>query len=81
MKLALAACNTFMTGLDLETLIDKLTYGPRAITGIGSEGIVASASCPSRIRAGYRVCIWWKPFDHKTTHFWSKTLRVKLLYY
>lgn len=38
-----AACNTFVTGLDLETLIDKLTYGPRAIMGIGSEGIVAGA--------------------------------------
>lgn len=38
-----AACNTFANSLDLETLINKLTYGPREILGIPSEGIKADA--------------------------------------
>ena len=70
LKLVLRPAILFVTGLDLETLIDKLTYGPRAIMGIGSEGIVAGAPAHLTLLSRIQSLYLMKAIpDHKTTHF------------
>ncbi len=75
-----AACNTFVPALDLETLVDKLSYGPRSILGLTSEGIKAGSAATLTL---FDPSAEWV-FDESQSRsgnnpFLGKTLRGKVI--
>lgn len=75
-----AVCNTFASGLDLETLIDKLTYGPRAIMGIHSEGIgVGAPAHLTLFEPGTEFVFEESHSRSQNNPFLGKTLRGKIV--
>ena len=75
-----AACNTFVPALDLETLVDKLSYGPRSILGLTTEGIKAGSAAALTL---FDPTAEWV-FDESQSRsgnnpFLGKTLRGKVI--
>ncbi len=75
-----AACNTYVSGLDLEILIDKLTYGPRNIMGIESEGIAVGAAAHLTLFEPDTEWVFEESFSRsKNNPFLGKTLKGKIV--
>ncbi len=75
-----AACNTFVPALDMETLIYKLSYGPRSILGLTSEGIKAGSAAALTL---FDPTAEWVFEDSQSRSnnnpFLGKTLRGKVI--
>lgn len=75
-----AACNTYVSGLDLELLIDKLTYGPRNIMGIESEGVSVGAAAQLTLFEPDTEWVFEESFSRsKNNPFLGKTLKGKIV--
>lgn len=75
-----AACNTFVPALDMETLIYKLSYGPRSILGLTSEGIKAGSAAALTLFDPTAEWVFEESQSRSDNNpFLGKTLRGKVI--
>ena len=75
-----AACNTFVPALDMETLIYKLSYGPRSILGLTSEGIKAGSAAALTLFDPTAEWVFEESQSRSNNNpFLGKTLRGKVI--
>lgn len=75
-----AACNTYAPSLDLETLIEKLTYGPRSILGLTAEGIKVGSAASLTLFDPTAEWVFEESQSRSANNpFLGKTLRGKVI--